>query len=29
MSVGRYLAHMSGMYGYGWVFEILILIAFF
>jgi uncharacterized membrane protein len=29
MPMGKYLAHATGMYGYGWLFEILILIAFF
>jgi len=29
MPMGKYLAHATGMYGYGWVFEILILVAFF
>ncbi|MFA5724175.1 MAG: SHOCT domain-containing protein [Candidatus Pacearchaeota archaeon] len=27
--MGQYLAHATGMYGYGWLFEILILIVFF
>ncbi|MEI6058448.1 MAG: SHOCT domain-containing protein [archaeon] len=29
MPMGKYLAHATGMYGYGWLFEILILVAFF
>ncbi|MFA5259357.1 MAG: SHOCT domain-containing protein [Candidatus Pacearchaeota archaeon] len=29
MPMGQYLAHATGMYGYGWLFEILILIVFF
>ncbi|MGV8152444.1 MAG: SHOCT domain-containing protein [Candidatus Nanoarchaeia archaeon] len=29
MSIGRYLAHSMGMYGYGWLFEIVILMIFF
>jgi uncharacterized membrane protein len=29
MPMGKYLAHGMGMYGYGWLFEILILLLFF
>jgi len=29
MPIGKYLAQITGLYGYGWIFEILVLIAFF
>ncbi len=29
MPIGKYLAQTTGLYGYGWVFEILILVVFF
>ena len=29
MPMGQYLAHATGMYGFGWIFEILILVVFF
>lgn len=29
MPMGRYMAQATGMYGYGWLIEIVILIAFF
>ncbi len=29
MPIGRYLAQTTGLYGYGWVFEILTLLVFF
>jgi len=29
MPIGKYLAQTTGLYGYGWVFEILTLVVFF
>ena len=29
MPMGRYMAQATGLYGYGWIFEIAILIIFF
>ena len=29
LGMGRYIAQTTGLYGYGWVFEIVILILFF
>ena len=29
MGMGRYMAQSTGLYGYGWVFEIIILLLFF
>ncbi len=29
MSMGKYMAQATGLYGYGWIFEIAILILFF
>jgi uncharacterized membrane protein len=29
MPMGKYMAQATGLYGYGWIFEIAILILFF
>ncbi len=29
MGMGRYMAQATGLYGYGWLFELIILVLFF